>query len=84
MTELTFKEISYIRSALKYRLSGLEREIDADNNNELEAPLSEDERLDIQDDIAFYDKLLYQFEQAEKQSQDLKVVPSIAIPNRRS
>lgn len=82
MTELTFKEISYIRSALQYCLAGLEGEILADNNNSLEEPLSEDERIDIQEDIIFYDKLLYQFEQAEKQSHEMKVVPSITIPTR--
>jgi len=84
MANLTFKEISYIRSALKYRLSGLEREISADNNNSLEEPLTDDERLDIQDDIVFYDKLLYQFEKAEKQSEDLKVVQNITLPERES
>ncbi len=82
MTELTFKEISYIRSALQYFLAGLESEILADNNNSLEEPLSEDERIEIQEDIIFYDKLLYQFEQAEKQSQEIRIVPSIALPTR--
>ena len=82
MAELTFKEISHIRSALKYRLSGLEREIEADNENALDEPLTEDERIDIQEDIVFYDKLLYTFEKAEKQSQELKVVESITVPDR--
>ncbi len=82
MTELTFKDISYIRSALQYRLAGLEREIISDNKNSLEKPLSEDERIEIQEDIIFYDKLLYQFEQAEKQSQEIRVVPSITLPTR--
>ncbi|MCE2027416.1 hypothetical protein [Sessilibacter corallicola] len=80
MTELTFKDISYIRSALQYRLAGLEREIISDNKNSLEKPLSEDERIEIQEDIIFYDKLLYQFEQAEKQSQVMKITPSIVLP----
>lgn len=61
MAELTFKDISYIRSALEYRLKALEREIAADNASELEEPLSEDERVDIQEDIIFNDKLLYLF-----------------------
>jgi len=82
MAELTFKEISYIRSALKYRLSGLEREIEADNENALDKPRTEDERMDIQEDIIFYDKLLYTFEKSEKQSQELKVVESIIVPER--
>lgn len=81
MAELTFKEISYIRSALKYRLLGLEREIEADNDNKLDEPLTEDERGDIQEDIVFYDKLLYEFEKAEKQSQELKIVQSINLPD---
>ena len=84
MTELSFKEISYIRAALQYRLNGLEREIEADNDNTLEQPLSEDERTSIQEDIVFYDKLLYQFEKAEKQSQAMRSVESIVIPARDS
>ena len=84
MTELSFKEISYIRAALQYRLNGLEREIEADNDNTLEQPLSEDERTSIQEDIVFYDKLLYQFEKAEKQSQTMRSVESIVIPTRDS
>ncbi|VAW66936.1 hypothetical protein MNBD_GAMMA09-1421 [hydrothermal vent metagenome] len=82
MAELTFKEISYIRAALKYRLLGLEREIEADNEDKLEEPLSEDERVDIQEDIVVYDKLLYMFEKAEKQSQELKVVSNINLADR--
>jgi len=82
VTELTFKEISYIRSALQYRLNGLEREIDADNEEKLEKPLTEDEAIDIQEDIIFYDKLLYTFQKAEKQSTDLREVQSISIKQR--
>ena len=36
------------------------------------------------DYIVFYDKLLYQFEKAEKQSEALKVVQSITLPERNS
>jgi len=82
MTDLTFKEISYIRSALQYRLNGLEREIEADNEGRLEKPLTEDEAIDIQEDILFYDKLLYTFQKAEKQSTDLREVQSISIKQR--
>lgn len=82
MAELTFKEISYIRSALKYRLQGLEREVDADNDDQLDESFTEDERIDLQEDIVFYDKLLYLFEKAEKQSQELKVVQSVSLPSR--
>ena len=84
MTELSFKEISYIRAALQYRLNGLEREIEADNDNALKQPLSEDERVSIQEDTVFYDKLFYQFEKAEKQSQAMRSVESIVIPARDS
>lgn len=80
MTELTYKEVSYIRSALQYRLKGLEREIEADNSGKLDPPLTDDERIDIQEDIIYYDKLVYMFEKAEKQSEELKVVESIIIP----
>lgn len=82
MSDLTFKEISYIRSALQYRLSGLEREIDADNEGKLDPPLTEDESVDIQEDIIFYDKLLYTFQKAEKQSFELREVQSISIKER--
>ena len=82
MAKLDFKEISYIRAALQYRLSGLEREFEADNNDSLDPPLSEDERIDIQEDIIFYDKLLYQFEKAEKQSYEFKTVPDLVLPFR--
>ncbi|OZG70811.1 hypothetical protein BTA51_23500 [Hahella sp. CCB-MM4] len=82
MAELTYKEISYIRSALKFRLDCLEKELEMDNSAEPEHQLDEDERHDHQEDIVFYDKLLYMFEKAEKQSEDLKVVQSIEVPER--
>lgn len=74
MIELTFKDISYIRSALQAKLKSLEAEIEADNNDQLEEPLTEDERSDIQEAILYYDKLLYTFEKAEEASADLRVV----------
>ena len=84
MTELTFKDISYIRSALQAKLKSLEAEIEADNDDKLDPPLTEDERSDLQEDIVYYDKLLYVFEKAEKESKDLRSVQSIVLPNGRS
>jgi len=62
--ELTFKEISYIRAALEGYIGLLNEDI---NSNEL----GDDERLDTQEDIIFYDKILY-----------LKEVQSISIKQR--
>ena len=84
MTELTFKDISYIRSALQAKLKSLEAEIQADDDEKLDPPLAEDERLDIQEDIVYYDKLLYVFEKAEKESKELRAVQSIVLTGGRS
>jgi len=73
--ELTFKEISYIRAALEGYIGLLNEDI---NSNEL----GDDERLDTQEDIIFYDKILYTFQKAEKQSTELKEVQSISIKQR--
>lgn len=83
MIELTFKDISYIRSALQTKLKSLEAEIEADNN-QLEEPLTEDERSDIQEAIQYYDKLLYTFEKAEEASAGLRVVQVVVLPNGES
>ena len=37
-------------------------------NNVLDESLTKDECIDIQEDVVLYDKLLYIFEKAEKQS----------------
>lgn len=84
MAELTYKEISYIRSALKFRLDCLKKELAIDDEADEKNQLSEDDRHDLQEDIVFYDKLLYTFEKAEKQSVELKVVQSIDLPERSS
>ncbi|MDH5179829.1 MAG: hypothetical protein OEZ39_18425 [Gammaproteobacteria bacterium] len=83
MSELTFKDISYIRAALQYQLQGLEHEIAADNAGELDPPLTDDERVDMQEDIIYYDRLVYMFEKAEKQSVELREVQSIELPDRK-
>ncbi len=70
--ELTFKEISYIRAALESYVGIL-------NEDSESHQLSDDERLDLQEDILFYDKLLYSFQKAEKQSIDLREVQSISV-----
>lgn len=83
MTELTYKDISYIRSAIQAKLQSLGAEIEADNDDQLDEPLTEDERQEIQEAIVYYDKLLYMFEKAEKESNDLRVVPNIVLPGRK-
>ncbi len=75
--ELTFKEISYIRAALEGYIGLLNEDI---NSNELD----DDERLDTQEDIIFYEKILYTFQKAEKQSTELKEVQSISIKQREN
>lgn len=72
LTELTFKEVSYIRAALEAYLQMLEQDVAGDE-------LDDDERIDTQEDILFYNKLLHTFRKAEKQAHELKEVPSIAI-----
>ena len=75
--ELTFKEISYIRAALEGYICLLNENIELDQ-------LGDDERLDNQEDILFYEKLLYTFQKSEKQSTDLREVQSILINTRTS
>ncbi len=70
----TFKEISYIRAALEGYIGLLKSDIES---SELD-----DERLDTQEDLLFYDNLLYTFQKAEKQSVDLREVQSISIKQR--
>ncbi len=75
--ELTFKDISYIRAALEGYIGLLNADIESGD-------IDEDERLDTQEDLLYYDKLLYVFQKAEKQSVDLREVTSIVIKDRRS
>ncbi|WP_020409061.1 hypothetical protein [Hahella ganghwensis] len=73
--DLTYKEISYIRAALEGYIGLLKSDVDS-------GELDDDERLDIQEDLLFYDNLLYTFQKAEKQSVDLREVQSISIKQR--
>ncbi|MDH5178862.1 MAG: hypothetical protein OEY07_04280 [Gammaproteobacteria bacterium] len=73
--ELTFKEISYLRAALEAYISIIKQDIEDDKTDE-------DERSDLQEDLLFYDKLLYTFRKAEKQSVELREVQTITIPKR--
>lgn len=73
--ELTFKDISYIRAALEGYIGLLNADIESGD-------IGEDERLDTQEDLLYYDKLLYEFQKAEKQSVDLREVTSIVIKGR--
>ncbi len=75
--ELTYKDISYIRAALEGYIGLLNADIESGD-------IDEDERLDTQEDLLYYDKLLYVFQKAEKQSVDLREVTSIVIKDRRS
>lgn len=75
--ELTYKEISYIRAALEGYIGHLKQDLNEDQ-------MDDDERLDTQEDLLFYDKLLYTFRKAEKQSVDLQEVPSISISQREN
>lgn len=73
--ELTYKDISYIRAALESFIVQLKMDIES-------GELDDDERLDTQEDILYYEKLLYTFQKAEKQSVELREVSSIAIKQR--
>ena len=64
--ELSDKEVSCIRAALAQYLALLQKQIDDG--------VDDDQRLDLQEDIMTYVKLLYRFEKAEKHSQDFKLV----------
>lgn len=75
--ELTFKEISYIRSALEGYIGLLEIDVKSGD-------LDDDERLDTQEDLLFYGKLLYTFQKSEKQSTELRDVQSISISQREA
>ena len=75
--ELTFKEISYIRAALEGYIGLLKLDVESED-------IDDDERLDTQEDLLFYDKLLYTFQKAEKQSVDLKEVSSLSIKTRET
>ena len=73
--ELTFKDISYIRFALEGYIGVLKLDLDSEE-------MDNDERMDIQEDIIYYEKLLHLFRKSEKQSHDLKEVQAIGIPVR--
>ena len=75
--ELTFKEISYIRAALEGYIGLLKLDVESED-------IDDDERLETQEDLLFYDKLLYTFQKAEKQSVDLKEVSSLSIKTRET
>lgn len=77
LQELTFKDISYIRAALEGYIGLLKLDVESDE-------LDDDARLDLQEDLLYYDKLLYQFKKSEMQSTELKAVESIVIPVRIS
>jgi hypothetical protein len=74
--ELTFKDISYIRAALEGFIGQLKMDIES-------GELDDDERLDMQEDFLYYEKLLYTFQKAEKQSVELKEVSSLVIKHRK-
>ena len=73
--EVSFKEISYIRTALEGYIGLLNEDVES-------GQLGDDERFDTREDIQFYDKLLYTFQKAEKQSTDRREVQSISIKQR--
>ncbi|WHI48428.1 hypothetical protein [Microbulbifer sp. VAAF005] len=75
LRELSYKEISYIRSALEGYIGLLKLDIESEDTDD-------DERMDLQEDLLFYEKLLYTFQKSEKQSVDLKQIQSIAIKKR--
>ncbi|AWF80227.1 MULTISPECIES: hypothetical protein [Microbulbifer] len=75
LRELSYKEISYIRSALEGYIGLLKLDIESEE-------IDDDERMDLQEDLLFYEKLLYTFQKSEKQSVDLKQIQSIAIKKR--
>ncbi|GAB2901676.1 hypothetical protein ACCI51_13135 [Microbulbifer echini] len=75
LRELSYKEISYIRSALEGYIGLLKLDIESEETDD-------DERMDLQEDLLFYEKLLYTFQKSEKQSVDLKQIQSIAIKKR--
>jgi hypothetical protein len=58
---LTFKDISYIRAAIEGYIGQLKFDIES-------AELDDDERLDTQEDLLYYDKLPNTF-QKQKSSQ---------------
>ena len=74
-TELTFKDISYIRAALENHIGQLKLDIES-------GELGDDERLDTQEDLLYYGKLLHTFKKAEKQSVELREVSSIVVKKR--
>lgn len=73
--ELTYKDISFIRAAIEGYIGLLNLDIES-------GELDDDERFDIQDDLLYYEKLLYTFQKAEKQSVELRAVSSIAVKDR--
>lgn len=73
--ELNYKDNSFIRAALEGYIGQLTLDIES-------GELDDDERLDTQEDILYYEKLLYTFQKAEKQSVELKEVSSIVIKQR--
>ena len=75
--ELTIKEISYIRSALEGYIGILV--MDGKSGD-----LHDDERLDTQDDLLVYGKLLHTFKKIEKQSTELCDVQSFSISQRET
>ena len=75
MTSLTFKDIRYIRAALECKLESLRWALEQDNVGTLDPPLTDDEGCDMENDFLYYDKLLYWFQQWEKQTVPLRPVP---------
>jgi len=73
--ELTFKDISYIRTAQEGFSGQLKMDVES-------GELDDDEKLDAQEDLMYYEKLLYTFQKAEKQSVELREVSSLVIKQR--
>lgn len=72
---MSYKEVSYIRSALEICIGQLELDVASDD-------IDDDDRIDLQEGIIFYENILNTFQKSEKQSVDLKQVQSIAIKTR--
>ncbi len=66
LKELTYKDISYIRAAIEGFIGQLKMDLKSDE--------LDDERLNTQENILYYEKLLYTFQKAEKQAVGLRLV----------
>jgi hypothetical protein len=75
MQELSFKDVSFIRSALEGYIGLIKLDLASDD-------IDDDARLDLQEDIIYYERLLHLFRKSEKQSFDLREVQGIGIPMR--